>query len=277
MARAPHDTTDRDLSVLNEPELGDLSPDGRAVLFIDFAYGVTRGVYLRRLDGSPAVRLGDGSAALALSPDGKWAATETEQPYQLILLPTGPGEPRTLPRGAIQAINSSMWLPDGHALILDAREPGHAWRGYLLTIDGSAPRPITPEHIEPLLVSPDGRFVLASGPDRARSMALYAVGGGAPRPVLGLDPADAPVQWSTDPNVLFVRAPGRYPARVFRFNMQTSRKESWKEFVPADEAGLFSVGSMEGERSLLITPDGASYVYRYTRSLSDLYLVNGLK
>ena len=62
----------------------------------------THTVYLRKTDGSDAVRLGEGKP-LTLSPDGKWALVlQQASPPQLILLPTGPGEQRLLPRGPIQ-------------------------------------------------------------------------------------------------------------------------------------------------------------------------------
>ena len=50
-------------------------------------------VYLRKTDGSPAVRLGSGEG-MALSPDGKWVLAQrlNPSPAQLVLLPTGAGE-----------------------------------------------------------------------------------------------------------------------------------------------------------------------------------------
>ena len=55
-----------------------LSADGHTLLFREEgeAGGPTYAVYIRKTDGSPAVRLGDGQS-LALSPDGKWALSCT--------------------------------------------------------------------------------------------------------------------------------------------------------------------------------------------------------
>ena len=69
----PGETREKDLSWFDGAVLAALSPDGRTVLFTDRG-----GVYLRRTDGSPAVRLGPGTA-LDLSPDGKWALACTER------------------------------------------------------------------------------------------------------------------------------------------------------------------------------------------------------
>jgi hypothetical protein len=278
VARSPGDADDRDLSVLSTAHVGDLSSDGRTVLFDDNAYGVrggTRHVYLRPTDGSPAVRLGDGEA-IALSHDGKTAIVATGSPVRLTLLPTGAGEARTL-ETPFEEWRWGFWARDAQHFIMDAREPGHGWRGYLHDVKGAAPRAITPEDIEPFLVSPDGKAVLASGSDRARSLALYPIDGGTPTPVRGLDPGDTPVQWMTDPRFLFVRAPGMYPARVFTFDIQTGRKALWKELAPKDMAGLFDVGRMDDRRRLFITPDGRAYAYTYLHVLSDLFVVEGLK
>jgi eukaryotic-like serine/threonine-protein kinase len=281
VGRAPNDSNDRDFSALTNPHLAGMSDDGRSIFFDDNAYGVhggVRGVYLRRTDQAEAVRLGDGEA-IALSRDGRLALVRPfGPPARLMVLPTGPGEPRQLP-GPYDDWRIGWWLPDNKRFVMNAREPGRAWRAYLQDIDGSPPRPLTPEHVEPLLLSADGQSVLASGPDRARTLALYPIEAGAVRPVRGLDDGDAPVAWCADPRFLFVRAAGLFPARIFRFDLETGRRVPWKELQPADAAGLFYAGPVDGSNAgrLRITPDGRGYAYGYLRVLADLFLVDGLK
>ena len=60
-------------------------------------------------------------------------------------------------------------------------------------------------------------------------------------------------------------------ARVERLDLATGRRTPWKQLAPADPAG---VGSLS---SILIAPDGKSYVYSYSRLTEDLYLAEGLK
>ena len=281
VGRAPNDSNDRDFSALTNPRHAGMSDDGRAILFDDNAYGVhggLRGVYLRRTDQAEAVRLGDGYA-VALSRDGRLALVALEgAPMRLMVLPTGPGEPRPLP-GSFDDVRNGWWLPDDKHFVVNAREPQGAWRAYLQDIDGSPRRAITPEYVEPLLVSADGQSVLASGPDRARTLALYPIEAGAVRPVRGLDDGDAPVAWCADPRFLFVRAAGMFPARIFRFDLETGRRVPWKELQPADAAGLFYAGPVDGSNAgqLSITPDGRGYAYAYLRILADLFLIDGLK
>ena len=53
-------------------------------------------VYLRNTDGSPAIRLGEGTG-LSLSPDGQWALSRLNVvPSPLVLYPTGVGEMKQL-------------------------------------------------------------------------------------------------------------------------------------------------------------------------------------
>lgn len=61
------------------------------------------------------------------------------------------------------------------------------------------------------------------------------------------------------------------PAKIWRYELATGKKELFKELSPADPAG---VGTIE---AILLTPDGRSYVYGYTHNLSDLYIIDGLR
>jgi hypothetical protein len=70
--------------------------------------------YLRNTNGSPAVKLGDGSSP-KLSPDGKSTLVVRFTPPQLVLLPTGAGEARVLERGPIEQYAwGAIWVPDGN-------------------------------------------------------------------------------------------------------------------------------------------------------------------
>jgi len=100
---------------------------------------------------------------------------------------------------------------------------------------------------------------------------LYPVDGGTARDISGFVVGDLPIQWSPDGRSLYVLRRGELPARVFRLDPSTGRRDLWKEFVPSDPDGIVDINP------ILITPDGNSYVYSYRRALSDLYLVDGLK
>ena len=252
-----------------------LSADGGTVAFTEEAEGGGAGysVYLRKTDGSPAVRLGEGEG-LALSPDGKWvlAALVRFDPAPLILLPTGAGEPRPLPKDSVNHDASpAAFFPDGRRIVFVGHEPGHGRRAWVQDLDGGKARPITPEGVVGTVVSPDGRLVAAKGPDQ--KVALYPVEGGPPQPVTGFEPNDVLQRWSADQRFIYAGAGIRrvLTARVYRIEVSTGRREPWKEFSLPDPTGISGIGCSA------ITPDGKNFIFSYTQQFSDLYIVDGLK
>ena len=94
---------------------------------------------------------------------------------------------------------------------------------------------------------------------------------GKPQPIAGLGPGDLTVGWSEDAKFLYVISGTQFPITIYRFNLQTHRKEPWKTIAPADLAGA------SGYPNIRITPDGKAYAYTFGRVLDDLYLATGLK
>ncbi|HEY3204677.1 MAG TPA: protein kinase [Thermoanaerobaculia bacterium] len=273
LARGPGLEKERDLSWLDWSQATDLTPDGKTLLFSESGEGGGPGysVYVRKMDGSPAVRLGEGSAG-GLSPDGKWALAAIRQATdpQLVLYPTGAGEPRFIPREGLR-IQRPAWFPDGKRLAVTANEPGHGPRIFIWDIAGGKPRPLTPEGYRnlPRAVSPDGKFIAVRGPDQ--KLYLYPTAGGEPTAVPGATPEDTPAGWSGDGRSLYVYRRRELPARTFLLDVTTGEKRLWKELMPADSAGVTGIAPP------IITPDGSFYAYSCLRTLSDLYLVEGLK
>jgi Tol biopolymer transport system component len=264
---------ERDLSWLESSWVAWVSNDGQALLFSEGQEGGGEkgSVYVRRTDGSPAVRLGDG-VAQSLSPDGKWAlALEHSPSRRLVLLPTGVGQLRPLDTGKLNLIPAGAFLPDGRRILFAANEPGHGPRVYVMDVGGGAPRAFTEEGItEGAVVSPDGRSVALCGPDRVAK--IYPVDGSAAQRISGVEPNDVPIQWSADGKSLYVTRRGELPARVDRLDLATGKKNLWKELMPVDRSGLIRI------QEVFVTPDGKSYAYTASRVLaSDLYLVSGLK
>jgi serine/threonine protein kinase/Tol biopolymer transport system component len=271
---SPGETKERELSWLDNSLAADLSSDGQTLLIAESGEGGGPGysVYVRKMDGSPSVRLGEGDAS-GLSPDGKWAVaiTARSEPAQIVMLPTGAGEPRPFTHDQINH-QRAFFFPDGKRVLFAGNEPGRGARLYVQDLAGGKPQAITPEGIRlsrSKPISPDGSSVIARGADGR--VYLYPVSPGEPRPVPGLEPGEIPAQWSPDGKSLYVYRRGEVPARVFRVDVATGKRELWKELQPGDATGLEEVANV------WLTPDGKSYVYNHIRTLSDLYLAEGLK
>jgi Tol biopolymer transport system component len=216
------------------------------------------------------VRLGEGGAA-ALSPDKKWVIIYTpSSPAQLRLLPTGAGETKTLTNDSI-AHQYARWVPDGKRFVFTGNEAGKGVHFYLQDISGGAPKVISPEGVDALnfAVSPDGQFVVGIGPDLKGY--LYPTAGGDPRPVIGMEAGDIPVNFTTDGHSIYVYRSGEVPAKVYRVDLATGKKTVFKQIAPLDPTGVATMAP------ILMTPDGGTYVYGFHRTMGDLYLVEGLK
>jgi len=266
-ALPPGENKERELSWFDHSLLGDLSQDGKTLLFTEpvSPHGDAR-VYLRKTDGSPPVLLGEGTGT-ALSPDGNWAFVVIGQPSRLVLLPTGPGQPKPVPSGQIEAL-TGRWSGDGKQIVIAGREPGSAVRLYVL--GGEPLKAITPEGMSLIYaVSPDGSLVAAR--DAEGRSALYPLQGGEPQPLPELDEGDYPFAWSADGRTLYAFRHGESPCTVYRLELGTRRKDVWKVLGPADPTGVPHSGRVQ------ITPDASSYAYGHIRHLSELFLVDGLK
>src|SRR5579871_4190658 len=78
---APGETRERSLSWFDWSLLTDISADGKTVVFSETGEATAGhySVFLRKTDGSPAVRLGDGGFGF-ISPDGKWVVSRNGSP-----------------------------------------------------------------------------------------------------------------------------------------------------------------------------------------------------
>ena len=269
---APGEGTPKDLSWHDWSRPVDLTPDGTTLLFDETGEGggAAYGVYLRATDGSAAVRLGDGRG-LALSPDGRWALScPNASPVSLVLLPTGPGQPRAIRTAAFASIARAAWFPGGENLLISASEPGRAARLYVQPAAGGVPRAVTPEGMgADWAIAPDGAHVAAL--DAARRMQLYPLNGGDPDPVPAAKPGDMPIRFSPDGRFLYVlSARENGGALIHRLSLSAGTREVWKQIEPVDPVGLYGIARV------FLSADGQSYVYAYVRFLDQLYLADGL-
>jgi Tol biopolymer transport system component len=264
------ETREKDLSWFSGTDAVDISADGKAVLLREGgeAGGPGGAGYLRRVDGSPAVKVTEGTVE-ALSPDAKWVACIRENPARILLVPTGAGESRSLVNEGFEEYweYEIRFFPDGRRLLFVGKERGHRARVYTQDVSGGKPRPLSTEGVDdPGPISPDGNLVTVQQPD---GLWIYPVSGGERRPLPGVLKDEYVASWSEDGRAVYATVFGKLPFQIYRVDVATGRRELWKTIVPSDLTGVFS-------SDLLLLPNG-SYVLNVKRYLSDLYLVEGLK
>jgi Tol biopolymer transport system component len=267
-----HQSADEvDLGWFGWSGLGDISRDGKFVLFEEEGEGggPNYTVFLRNMDGSPPVRIGEGRAE-AISPDNKWVITQPMQQGSLMVVPTGAGQARALTHDNVR-YTTLRYLPDGKQLLAAGIEPGHGARDYLIDVNTGDSKPITPEGTTGVNPSPDGKVTLAIGPDG--KYGLWPLDGSGLRPIPGLQPGFVPVGWTPDGSsvYLFQRGGISRLRKIFRLNLASGKTEPWKTLGEAISTGVTNVGGAS------FAKDTDAYAYSYSQDLSQAYLVRGLK
>jgi len=257
------------LSWLNFSYSPFISANGATILFTEASVGQDYGLCLRKTDGSPVVRLGDGNAE-DLSRDGEWALSIVpSSPMQLVLYPTGAGEKHVFERGKIESYESAQFFPDGKRVLFCGNEPARATRCYVQPIAGGPPRAVTSEGTSAGLVSPEGDEVLVQNAEG--EYLIYPSGGGLPRPVPGLTGSDVVIRWSLDGRSVLTYQAAQAPTRVERVNLSTGHRSLIKVLGPADLTGVTSIWGVS------LSDHETSYAYSFVRVLSRLAVAEGVR
>jgi hypothetical protein len=252
----------------------DLSQDGEKILLAEFGEGAGAKyfAYLRRTDGSPAVRLGEGRP-IALSPDGRQALVlRGNPPTVLVALPTGSGEERELKRGDVERapFSGGGFFPDGKKILFSGT--GRAGRQGLFVQDlEGLPQPFGPDGLAWPFISPDGRWV-ASWSEKEKKLVLLTGEGERRR---SLDPGPEPddVRWSADGRSLLLARFEGPRVRVDRLDATSGARTLVREIPrPGGKAGLLGQAN-----TVRLSGDARWYAFGYFSWLTDLYLVEGLK
>jgi eukaryotic-like serine/threonine-protein kinase len=269
----PGDDRPRDLSVLDATEVQALSADGGTLAVGESGDGVSgeHVMYVRKTDGSPAVRIGEQGTGRDLSPDGKWLPVVNDangKASGFWLVPLRAGAPvRVETMGVVGS--RIAWFPDSTRVAYTATVQGIR-RVYLQEIGGN-PRAITPEGTTLEAMSPDGaRFLVTGWPGKAKGRVLFRVDGGAAEPVRWLTGDDLVWGFASGGTAVYLSTASER-SRIYRLDLASGRRELWKELHPSDSAGIRSLVRLR------ITPDGKSIAYGLVRTASVLYLVEGLK
>ena len=263
----------RDLSWYDWTIAKDFSPDGQWVLFEEGSEpaGPNYAVAIRKIDGSPPIRLGDGTVG-GLSPDGKQALSIfTGIPQHISLYPVGAGPARqiTLPELDHLENGSAHFLPDGQHVVINGNAPGHSVRSYVVDVTaGKLGRAVTPEGVLGGAPSLDGKYIVASGPNR--TLTLFPIEGGSPIPLPAPSPPYNFCQWLADGKSVAIVRSGELPLKVYRMELATGKTTLMRELNPSDRAGVVSIAPV------VATHDASEFAFSYDQTLSVMYVISGL-
>jgi DNA-binding winged helix-turn-helix (wHTH) protein/Tol biopolymer transport system component len=267
------ESEDRDLSWLDYSGAVAISPRGDTVLFYESGEGSgpEYSTYLRRCDGSPAVRVGPGRA-LDLSPDGSLAlSVDIRNPAAIDLTPTGAGEIRKVRLPSLVAHEDAGFLADGRHIFVTGSDDSGRRRTWLTDIEGRDPRQLPlPEGtiLQQTTFSRDGSRFVAECPDSSGPCSYDSVEG-KPTPVPGAQKGWTAVAIDTRGRIYFrERKPGG-PEKLLR--VEGGRVTTLAELAPRDRAGAFGILDVS------VAADGESWVYTFMRRLSELHVVTGIR
>jgi Tol biopolymer transport system component len=263
-----------DLTMFDQSLGGAVSNDGKSALIVDqgnFA-GTTYATYLRRLDRPEPVRLGDGQA-VDFSADEKWALSIVYgPPSRLLLLPVGAGQVAELPNPQKLTISAASFLPGSRRVVFLAGQGREALRGYVQEIESGKTTVFTEPGVyatsyTALPVSPDGSQVSMLASDgHAYS---FPVDGGQRQPLRGILDGERLIRWSADGRAIYVSNLIGVPQRLFRVDLATGRRTLHKELNPSQTAGI-------RRTELVMTADGRTVLFSFSRLLASLYVVEGI-
>lgn len=249
-----------------------LSNDAKWMVFSTQEPGATTNysIFLRKTDGSPAVKLGEGDG-MGISPDDKWVVSNLVAANQsILLLPMGAGEAQTIRSGRIRFhVDPPLFFPDNKRFLAVGHDQDKPERSYLLSVEGGEPKAVTPEGVAALLLSPDGKTMLTR--DSHGQFSLMPLDGGESRPLAGIQPNDLPIVWSKDGRTLIVREAGEKTVHTYQLDLLSGDRKPWRSFPPKDKVGMLGIYNFQ------ITPDGAHYLLVEEHIYSSLFVVSGLR
>jgi eukaryotic-like serine/threonine-protein kinase len=287
------DQRDRDLALGRWTLPSFVARDGRTLLATTFGGSDPNyTVQVSPMDGGVPVQIGSGRGQ-EMSPDGKWALSIIPSaPLRVMLLPTGAGESRRIDVGDLVP-NVAAFVPGGLTVAVVGTRSGSPAAAIVDVKAGTRIDLALPElngrawsrRYLPTHASPDGSL-LAIGADDGKVLAWKLpgstvtpsaasspqAGGGPARELASLATNEVFAGWSADPSRLYIVAWTGPKARVEALDVSTGRRTFVRDITVEDPAGMLMVMP-----DLFLSADARSYAYGYTRMLSTLYVVTGLR
>jgi dipeptidyl aminopeptidase/acylaminoacyl peptidase len=271
IVKAPGASAERDLSWLDNTALPFVSGDGSTLAFDNESAdaGLNYATMLRRTDGSPAVKLGEGSIR-AFSRDKHWILSVVQSPVaQLMLYPTGVGQGRRIDKGELESYSSASFHPDGKRILVCGNEHARGPRCYVRPLADGPLRAVTPEGYMRGEFSPDGRELYAGS--ALEGYRVFSVESGAPRPVVGLAPTDQVVRWSPDGSALWVAPEYETTIKVESLDLGSGRRTPLLSITPSTRSGILYADE------LTLADDPRVYAFMTSEQQSQVFVVEGMR
>jgi hypothetical protein len=275
LGKPPDAAAERDLSCLDSGKVAGITDDGRVVAanVTGESGGIKGSVYLRKTDGSPAIRAADGHA-YRLSPDGSWISgynLNADGSRRFVLSPTGPGEESEVKVPGVPSGIVYGWLDGAQRYLVFGHVPGKRWQCFVWDAGLGTAQPLCPEGVPDAFayyVSPDRKRLLI--PLMQGGWRVYQVDGGAAEEVRGVGPGEAVIGWRADSRSVYAVPDGEssdsIPVSIVE--IANGKRSAWKTIHPAQP--VLEI------HDLHVTPDGQAYAYNYVTMQSDLYVARGL-
>jgi hypothetical protein len=264
---------ERDLSWLDDSYWPRLSSDGSELLFTDQSghAGHDYAVYVRKTDGSPAVRIGGGGFGTDITADGKWAIIllPGDPTARVQIVPVGPGQAHVLHWDGFQP-TWAYWCPDGRHFVVYANQSGQAGGLYLTDVNGAPLKLVGSDRVPPAGLGPDGHSFLAF--DNSAWVMRSILASNVERPVTGIQGDEFPIAWASDGKHVFIQAPGPTGVSIYKLDLDSGRRELWQTVKPKDQVGLRPMVS-----PVAVTPDGRWMSFIFKTQLGQLYRSDTLK
>jgi serine/threonine protein kinase/Tol biopolymer transport system component len=268
----PGDKAEHPYSWLDDTEVTAMSADGRFITIYEAGeiYYLENNslAYYRGTDGSSAVRLGVGTAAI--SPDGRWvliASNHANPKLPLQLQPIGPGASKDLPTSGLIAFDHYVWSDDGRSIVYEGETDERRWNIYKQAVAGGAPVLVKSDARDTYpVVSPSGDVVALR--EARGGISLYRGNESQPVPVKAASGNEYPIRFVKSGKALLVAEQTGDELALTVIDLASGHRETWKR-IPDD------YGS-RANQLFVATPDLKYYAYPFPRYSSVLYTVENL-
>jgi Tol biopolymer transport system component len=273
MALVEHGSNEEhDLSWLDNAYGPRLSRDGSELLFTDQSgqAGHDYAVYVRKTDGSAAVRIGEGGFGTDITPDGKWAIIllPGDPAGRVQIVPVGPGQKRLLHWEGFQPL-WAMWGADDEHVLLFANRSGQEGGMFLTDVNGSLPKLVSHDRIPRMGLAMDGKTYLARQNDSWSIQSMEQSGG---KSSAAIQTGQRPIGWALDIQHIFAQVTGPTGLTIYKLDLNSGAQELWQTVKPKDQVGLRPMVT-----ATAITPDGRWMAFTYSTQLGQLYRSESLK